>query len=63
MINAATFTSRSDGREMVRRPTALAVAFDKALRDKGYDTSHAKAPAKYEPSVRVKRAPRPKKKR
>lgn len=63
MIDAATFTSRQDGREMVRRPTALAVAFDKALQAKGFDTSKAKAPAKYEPAVRVKRAPRPKKKR
>lgn len=42
-------------RDLIRRPTAMAAAFDAALTKLGYDTSTARMPSKREPSWRVTR--------
>lgn len=43
-------------RDLIRRPTAIALAFKDALEGLGYDTSTAHMPLKREPTWSVKRA-------
>lgn len=46
----------SEHRDLIRRPTAIALAFKTALERLGYDTAEAHMPMKREPTWSVKRA-------
>lgn len=46
-------------RELIRRPTALALAFKAELERRGFDTSNAQMPLKREPTWSVSRRRKP----
>lgn len=60
---AKTFKPKNQNRLLVRRPTALGLAFEKLSQDLGLDTSNVKVPAKYEPAISTPPAPKRRKKR
>lgn len=43
-------------RDLIRRPTALGLAFAKLYADMGHDTANVRLPLKREPTWSVKRA-------
>lgn len=60
---AKTFKPKNQQRLLVRRPTALGVAFAELSERLGIDTSKVKLPAKYEPAISTPPAPKKRKKR
>lgn len=54
MVEASTFTPKGQTRQLVRRPTALGVAFAELADQMGLDRSKTKVPMKYEPVVSVR---------
>ena len=50
--------SKPKHKPLVRRPTTMADAFNRALQDKGFDTTSARMPMKREPTWSVTRRKR-----